>query len=551
MQKERHNFKKLLDLVQLERKEISSIYFYAIISGLIQLSLPLGIQAILGLVLGGTMVASVYVLIFVIILSVLIVGYMQINQMKIIEKIQQKIFVRYTFAFAHTIPTFDLKYVDKYYLPEKINHFFETVSIQKGISKLLIDMPVATIQILLGLILLSLYHPLFIVFPFFLLLIILLIFNLTGRRGLETSIAESNYKYKIASWLQEIGRVIKTLKYAEGSDINLVKTDEKLIGYINARTSHFKVLLLQFQSLVFFKVFVTALILILGSYLLFEQKINIGQFVAAEIVIITIINSLEKLIMSLENIYDIITGFHKLDIVLNNEIEKDGVIELDENSINLELQNVEFSYNQTQKIFNCISFSIPSNSITCISGEENSGKSSLMKLLSGAYKEFNGSITINKIPLQNYKLQSIRKRTGLLLYEQDLFDGTLYENITIGRTNITVKEIVELSQTLGFVDFVSFFPESFNTAILPLGKTLPLSIRMKILLLRALVNNPSYLILENPWNGLDDKLKETIQNYLINLSKSKTVIISTNDINFINKCTHHIYLTNGNAIINK
>ena len=547
MQEKQAGFKKLFEVLKLENKEISAIYFYAILSGLIQLSLPLGIQAILGFVLGATMVTSVYLLIFIIILSVLIMGYMQINQMKIIEKIQQKIFVKYAFAFSETIPNFDLKYVDKYYLPEKINRFFDTINIQKAISKILIEIPLSSIQILLGLILLCLYHPFFIIFSVTLLLVIFLLFYFTGKKGLATSIEESDYKYKVVAWLQEIGRVIKSFKYSQGTNINLIKTDENLLNYLNARTSHFHVLLFQYKSLVFFKVFITALILILGSYLLFEQKINIGQFVAVEIIIITITNSLEKLIVSLEHIYDIVTGFYKLDSVLENKLEEDGTIELELNQIKIELKEVGFSYLENQKIFNSISFSVEPNSITCISGEENSGKSTLLKLISGEYKTFTGSITINNIPLKNYTLKSLRNNTGIFLYEQDLFQGTLYENITLGRNNINIKEIMSLIQKIGFDDFIAFFPDSFDTKILPLGKTLPLSIRKKIILLRAFIHDPNLLLLESPWTGLDEESRENIQNHLLELSKTKTIIITSNNINFAKKCTQNIYLKDGLA----
>ncbi|MGB5006494.1 MAG: hypothetical protein WBO39_06110, partial [Ferruginibacter sp.] len=115
---------RILNLVKLERKEITAVYFYAILNGLIQLSLPLGVQAIIGFVLGATMRASLIVLIALVVTGVLIGGIMQINQMKIIEKIQQKLFVRYAFAFATHIPKLDLKKNDKVYLPELVNRFF-------------------------------------------------------------------------------------------------------------------------------------------------------------------------------------------------------------------------------------------------------------------------------------------------------------------------------------------------------------------------------------------------------------------------------------------
>lgn len=350
------NFQKLTDFIKLERKEITSLYFYAIFSGLIQLSLPLGIQTILGFVLGATMVTSVYLLISVLIFAVFLVGYLQLNQMKIIERIQQKIFVHYTFEFAEKIPNIDIKQVDNYYLPEKMNRFFETLNVQKGVSKLLIDIPTATIQILFGLILLSLYHPLFIVFSLFLVLILWVIFKYTSQKGLKTSIEESDYKYEVVAWLEDLGRVVKSFKHSQGTNFNLTKTDEKTVKYLDARTDHFKVLMFQFKSLVFFKIMITGLMLILGTYLLFEQKINIGQFVAAEIVIITIINAIEKIISSLENVYDVATGLHKLDYILNFKSETVGGIDLQSKEIDIEFKDMSFSYNDKDTLFKNVNF---------------------------------------------------------------------------------------------------------------------------------------------------------------------------------------------------
>jgi ABC-type bacteriocin/lantibiotic exporter with double-glycine peptidase domain len=545
---EEYRFKKLLDLIKLERDEITSIYFYAILNGVIQLSLPLGIQAILGFVLGATMVTSVYLLIFIIIVAVLIVGYLQINQMKIIEKIQQKIFVRYAFSFAETIPKLDLKDIDHYYLPEKINRFFDVLNVQKGISKLLLDIPSATIQIIFGLLILSFYHPYFIVFSSILLLVIFIIFKVTSRKGIETSIEESNFKYNVVSWLEEMGRVIKSFKYSQGTHLNLIKTDEKLLKYLNARTNHFQILLLQFKSLVFFKVCVTALMLVLGSYLLFNQLITVGQFVAAEIIILTTISSMEKLISSLENVYDVITGLVKLDSVLDNPIEKEESLKLESNDLVITLDKMSFSYDDNQEIFNSISATIPSNSITCISGKENSGKSTFLKLLTGSYMHFKGSIAFNDIPLQNYSLQNLRTKMGIFLYEQDLFEGSLYENIVLGRTEINIERIVDLSKKLGFEDFIQSFPYYFDTALDPLGQKLPSSLIRKILLLRALINTPQLLILEDPWIEFEDSTITKIQNYIIDISKNSTVVVSTNDKNFIEKSTVHFSIENGTLI---
>ncbi len=545
MKKDAFSFAKLGTLLKLERSEISAIYFYAILGGVIQLSLPLGIQAILGFVLGATMVTSVYLLILIIIIAVLIVGHLQIRQMKIIERIQQKIYVRYAFEYAEKIPRLDIKGTDQYYLPEKVNRFFDTLNIQKGISKLLLDIPSSTIQIIFGLILLSLYHPIFIAFSLLLVAVLWVIYAITSKKGLKTSINESNYKYEVAAWLEELGRVIKSFKYSQGSHLNLKKTDEKLLQYVNARTSHFQVLLFQFRTLVAFKVGITALMLILGTSLLFDQKINIGQFVAAEIIILTIINAIEKLITSLENVYDVVTGLYKVDSVLELPDEKDGMFLLQSKEVHITIKNMTFSYTDGQEILSDISIEIPANTITCIAGEENSGKSTLLRLLTGSYMDFKGAIYINNIPLQNYSLENLRSNMGILLYEQDLFEGTLYENISLGRNDIFMEDIMAVAKELGIENFISFFPDSFETHLDPEGRKLPSSLIRKILLLRALINRPVLLILEEPWLGFNEETKEHVQQYLLQHSKTMTIVISTNDIEFIKKCDVKFHIVDG------
>ena len=106
------------------------------------------------------------------------------------------------------------------------------------------------------------------------LLIILLwmILRYTGNRGLQTSIEESSYKYKVAGWLEETARVIKSIKLTKGNDLHLQKTDEQVTGYLNARNRHFKILLFQYNLLVIFKTVITAAMLIVGTILLVNQQ---------------------------------------------------------------------------------------------------------------------------------------------------------------------------------------------------------------------------------------------------------------------------------------
>jgi ATP-binding cassette subfamily B protein len=520
---------QLWDLLNLDKSDLFSIYFYAILGGLVELSVPIGIQAIISFVLGASMVTSIYILIFLVVMGVFGVGVFQVNQMKVIEKIQQRLFTHFAFEFSQTLPQIDLYKADLYYLPEKVNRFFDTLNIQKGIQKLLLDIPIAVIQIFLGLILLALYHPLFILFGFILVVIFWLIIKFTGKNGLETSLEESNYKYQVVAWFQEIARTIRPFKFSQNTNFDINRTDKLVTGYLTARTSHFRVLVIQYKSLIFFKVIITATLLSAGVYLLISQVLNIGEFIAAEIVIIMIINSTEKIIKSLESVYDVLTGIEKLASVTSLYKEQEGNMQLNSENIAIELKDFTFQYPNTPPIFKDLNLKIEANSKVCISGDEASGKTSMLKVLSLSYGHYKGNLLVNSIPIINYNLQSIRSQMGIYLQSDELFSGTVWENIALGKPSLQPASIIALAGRVGFSDFLQNLPLGFETKIHNTGKRLPSSITKKILLLRALAENPSYLLLEEPFLGLEKEAQEALQTYLLEKNGATTVIISNDE----------------------
>ncbi len=538
---------RILNLVKLERKEISAVYYYAILNGLIQLSLPVGVQAIIGFVLGASMRASLIVLIILVVTGVLVAGIMQVNQMKIVEKIQQKIFVRYSFAFAQHIPKLDLKKTDNAYLPELVNRFFDIPVLQKSLTKILLDIPTAIIQILFGLILLSFYHPAFILFGVILIILLWMILRYTGNQGLQTSIEESTYKYKVAGWLEETARVIKTIKLTKSNDLHLQKTDEQVTGYLDARNRHFKILLFQYYVLVIFKTVITAAMLIVGTILLVNQQLNIGQFIAAEIIILLVLNSVEKLIMNLGSVYDTLTSVEKLSNLTDNPVEENGSIQLPEtgDGIKVEMQNLSFSYNNKNNILQNISLAINAGEKVCIKGNDSSGKSTLLKVLAGAYPDFKGAFLVDGIPLGNYNLNSVRSQMGVLMNQQDIFNGTVWENIALGNKSISMETVINISETVGLSDFIATLKNGYDTILDPTGKRLPRNVINKILLVRALAGKPRLLLLEEPWQNLENGQRNQIMQLLLEI-KHTTLIVVSNDDDFAKKCDKILNMEEGN-----
>lgn len=541
---------RILNLLKLERKEISAVYFYAILNGLIQLSLPLGVQAIVGFVLGASMRASLVVLIVLVVLGVFTAGIMQINQMKIIEKIQQKIFVRYSFAFAQHIPQLDLKKTDSVYLPELVNRFFDIPVLQKSLSKILLDIPTASIQIIFGLTLLSFYHPVFIFFGITLIILLWFILRYTGSRGLQTSIDESTYKYKVAGWLEETARVIKSIKLSKSNNLHLEKTDEQVTNYLNCRNQHFSILLFQYNVLVLFKTVITAAMLIVGTLLLVNQQLNIGQFIAAEIVILLVLSSVEKLIMNLGTVYDTLTAVEKLSNLTDMPAEENGTIHLSDTGkgLKVEMKNLSFGYNDKTDVLHNISLKINSGEKICITGKDSSGKSTLLRLMAGAFTDFKGAMLVNDVPLGNYDLTSLRSQIGVLLNQQDIFHGTLWENISLGNAALSMESVIEYAGKVGLNDFTATLKNGYDTMLDPTGKRLPRNVIHKILLVRALVSQPKLMLLEEPWLNIENGYRQQIIE-LLNELKNTTLVVVSNDDLFARQCDKIITINQGKTVV--
>ena len=530
------SLRSLFIILKLDKKDISGIYFFAILGGLIALTLPLGIQTIINFVVAGTLSTSIIVLIIIVVLGAFVNGLVQVRQMQITEKVKQKIFTRYSLEFANKLPQLDIEKLDKYYLPELVNRFFDAPSLTKSLEKILLDVPTAVIQIVFGLILLSFYHPIFIGFGLFLIVIIIIIIKYTSPQGLATSLKASDYKYAIASWLEEMARVIKSFKYSKDTNLHLHKADKLVSGYLDARTSHFKILLTQYWSLITFKVIITAAMLIVGSYLVIDNQINVGQFIAADIVIISIMSSVEKLISSLDKVYDTLTSIQKLSKVIDSDIETSGTRDLEKvnKGVTIEFIDLNFGYD-TKQVLKNLSFKIQAGQMICLSGSSGSGKSSVLRLLTGAFTNFTGTILIDNAPVGNYSLKSLRSQTGILLSQQDIFNGTLLENLTMGSADISIDEVNKLSDKLNLKDFIKTYKDGYDAILDTQGKKINANIRQEILLVRALVGNHRLLLLENPFNNLEPKEIVALLDYL-QKENTATIIITSDDENVKSKC---------------
>ncbi len=542
--------KRFINLLKVEKQDIFSIYIYAIFNGVVSLSLPLGIQAIINLISGGQVSTSWVILVILVIGGIALSGSMQIMQLTITENLQQKIFTRSAFEFAYRIPKIKLEAVDQIYLPELVNRFFDTLAVQKGLSKILMDFSSATLQVIFGLILLSLYHPFFILFSMLLVVIVYLIFRFTAPSGLRTSLLESKHKYEVAHWLEELARAMETFKLAGKSPLPLERTDDLVEDYLTSRKAHFKSLIVQYIYLVGFKVIIAAGLLVIGGLLVLNQQMNIGQFVASEIIIILVLASVEKLILSMETIYDVLTAVEKIGAVTDLPLEKTTGTQVstkDKKGLSLRVNNLfyRFSENKTDTLKN-IGLNIEAGEKICLSGYNGSSKSFLLQVLAGLYENFSGSVSYDSIPFGNWSKEELHSQIGDSLTKEDIFKGTLLENIALGKRFISLDEVHNITAIVGLTEYLESLPQGYSTELLPEGKNIPKNVRLKIMIARSLICNPRLVLLEDNINQLIEADKNRILDYL--LSKDWTVILISNYVDVATRFDRVAVMDNGSII---
>jgi ABC-type bacteriocin/lantibiotic exporter with double-glycine peptidase domain len=544
--------RRFLQLLSTEKREIVYILVYAILIGLIGLVLPLGIQTTIELISGGVFFSSVYLLIALVILGVLVAGVFQIVQISLVEHLQRRIFAKAAFEFAFRIPRLKIESIAGNYAPELVNRFFDIVSIQKGLPKFLIDLSSSGIQIFFGLLLLSLYHPFFVFFSLVLVVVLVMIFYFTGPRGLESSILESKYKYKVVYWFEELARTLNSFKLAGNTTLPFRRTDYNVSNYLKHRKNHFSVLITQFSFIVLFKATVTGSLLIIGTMLVVNREITLGQFVASEIIIILILNAVEKVIMYMDVVYDLLTAVDKVGFITDLPLDRLGGTDLPRgrgDGFSVKTRNLSLKFeNATGYVLHDINLDIKPGDRVCISGAEGSGKTSLTSVLAGLRSGFEGSVTINDFSLRDLDLTHLRNRIAKNISPDDIFDGTILENVILGKDDRTTEDAVHALIKAGLADKVNALPDGLNTHVVSGGKGFSSMMVHRLILARCMAKKPDLIILNDFFTGLVKSDKLDLIQRIVSRENKWTVVAVSNDPLIMSACDYIIVMDQGRII---
>ena len=215
---------------------------------------------------------------------------------------------------------------------------------------------------------------------------------------------------------------------------------------------------------------------------------------------------------------------------------------------NVSFRNVHFSYIENEEVIKGISFDVKQGETVAIVGATGAGKSTIINLLNRFYNIDSGEIRIDNIPINDIKLHDLRNQIAVVLQDVFLFSDSIFNNITLKNTTITLEQVQKAAKEIGIHDFIMTLPNGYNYNVKERGVMLSVGQRQLIAFLRAYVSNPGILILDEATSSVDTYSEKLIQSATEKITKGRTSIIIAHRLATIKKADKIIVMEDGKIV---
>jgi ATP-binding cassette subfamily B protein len=211
----------------------------------------------------------------------------------------------------------------------------------------------------------------------------------------------------------------------------------------------------------------------------------------------------------------------------------------------VEFRNVNFAYVEDRLVLKNISFTIQPGQTVAIVGHTGSGKTSIISLINRLYQIQQGEILIDDVRIEDYKLDQLRKNIGVVLQDVFLFSGSVKDNITLRNDDIPEESVIEAARLIGMHDFIMQLPGGYHFNVMERGSTLSLGQRQLLSFIRALLYDPSILILDEATSSVDTESELLIQEAIDKLIAGRSSIVIAHRLSTIRKAHQIIVMDKG------
>lgn len=528
-------FQRLLQFLVPEKGSLALIFFYAVTIGFLGLAVPIASQSLVNNIAFGALRQPLAALTMILLLVLGFLTLMKSLQLVLVEMLQRRIFVQVARTTAQRLLQVQSQVFEQSRLSEVVNRFFDVVTLQKAASLLLLDGLSILLATVTGMLLLAFYHPFLLAFDALLLFgVVFVVFGL-GIGGQPSSIKESSEKYKIAAWLEELASHPFLFKPSAGHAYAAQETDRHLHNYLGARKKHFRVVLRQSVGAFGLQAIAATALLALGGWLVVEGELNMGQLVAAELVVANVLNSFAKIGKHLETWHDLMASFDKLGYIfdLPAETKSLGFLAAEAKPAQISVQNLSYFAPDHPNRLKAINLELQAGSRSAILGANHWDSRLLLEILYGFRQASQGLVLIDNQPLQNLQLSELRSQV-VMLGPLELIDASLLDNLRLGKPDLSRSEAQAVLSKVGLETQLQHLSDGLDTRLKFNGSPFSNAEAYRLMLARALVMQPRFLILDGVLDQIGWQVNGPVSHTLFEtLSKQTTLLVITNQIDVL------------------
>jgi ABC-type bacteriocin/lantibiotic exporter with double-glycine peptidase domain len=445
----------------------------------------------------------------------------------VVEIIQRRLFARVAGDLAFRLPRIQHDAARGQYVPEVVNRFFDVVTVQKVAAQLLLDGLGLALNAIIGMAVLSFYHPWLLGFALFLLgAIAVAIFGL-GRGAVASAVKESKHKYQMAAWLEDIARCPTAFRSDGGAEFALERGDRLIHDYLEARRKHFRVIMRQVLFALGLQALASTVLLGLGGWLVVSGELTLGQLVAAELIVTVIVGSFAKFGKYMESFYDLLASVDKLGVMFDLRMERqDGVLSsVRDKPAALELSSVQCSMPASATL-GPVDCRIEGGEHVAVCGPAGCGKSTLLDLIYGVRRCDSGHLTIDDIDPRDLRPDVLRGRVALAR-GVEIFHATIEENVHMHRDGITTSDVRSALAAVGILTSILRLPDGCSTMLASDGSPLSETQRRLVGLARAMVGRPGVLLVDGLLDTLSGRELDELLDQLTSADRPWTLVVAT------------------------
>ena len=523
-------------LLKLERSILGIIASYAVAIGFFLLCVPIAVQELVSTFSFAMEPRMIFTLALFVASSLTGVAAFRVLQARAVETFQQRIYTRIAIGFTRLLP----RLRDDTFATPQAYRFMEADLLTRALVAMVADLFNVAVVGTIGVTMLILFHPFFVLYILVLILGFVGLLTLFGRGGFFITLEMSRLHYDIFGWIQNIAHNLPHLRAAGDSPYLLERTDTLTRMYVRIRQRRSDTLTgRQYKAAALWQVVGHSGLLITAGLLVADGQLTVGQFAAAEVLVGNLLINMDTLARRMVAMFFTFVSCREMAAVFSLPTEEDDAKEdvpaaqFGAAGIHLTCRNLTYTGPDGTPIFENVSLDVAPGEKVAILCNTNHAKTALAKVLAGLHPSASGFVRYNDMNLIEVKRDSISRVRGLVLDSHPtLLDGTLEDNITLGRPTIDYQD---LQWALRFVELdhdIDALPQGLNTRVSSLETNLSMSQILRLLVARAIVIRPQLLIFDGTLHNMLPATREVLLRRLCAKDEPWSVIFLSNDPNF-------------------